>query len=219
MKKYYRPDIQQQRQDILNRMYGFTHGPNFVYALVKNIERKRSPIYVGETVDPRRRFQQHLKVAYGGREDHSVVGKLERRIVASGGKLEMYCLEACQNRISALSKEAAWARALSSSGCTLANVWPEHQTGSNVVKVPIERIKLLNLKETLALGIGLKLKCNSCALQIDLPVETLKSPYPMVRGAYDAYQSRKKAVYPEQTHMRGHHRRFSGRYGQCQHGT
>lgn len=113
MKKYYRPDIQQQRQDILNRMYGFTHGPNFVYALVKNIERKRSPIYVGETVDPRRRFQQHLKVAYGGREDHSVVGKLERRIVASGGKLEMYCLEACQNRISALSKEAAWARALS----------------------------------------------------------------------------------------------------------
>lgn len=67
MAKYNRPEIQAEREETLGRFYDFTEAPNAVYAVLKRFGRRRKPIYVGETANPRKRFGEHLKVAFGGR--------------------------------------------------------------------------------------------------------------------------------------------------------
>lgn len=174
MRKYYRPDVQDQRLKALEKIYGFCSAPNYVYTIVERRGRNRNPIYVGETCSPKSRFIKHLKVAYNGREDHSLLGRLERQAIAQGNQLEMHCLEACQNRIVALSKEAAWARALRGHGYKLANSWAEHLPASNVSEVPVKRIKRLTLREILALKIKLTVICKNCCMQVELPNDRLR---------------------------------------------
>lgn len=174
MPKYYRPDVQDQRLKALKKIYGFSSAPNHVYTIVERRGRNRNPIYVGETDSPQSRFIQHLKVAYNGREDRSSIGRLERQIIARGGQLEMHCLAACPNRIVALSKEAAWARALRSHGYKLANSWVEHLHSSDASEVPVKRIKHLSLREILALKIKLTVICKNCCMQFELPNDRLR---------------------------------------------
>lgn len=139
MARRYRPGIQVQRDEILNSFYGFSDAPHVVYAVVQRFGRDRSPIYVGETSKPRKRFEQHLKVARGGRENRSAIGRRERGVVERGGALEFHALEDCQDRIHVLAREAAWARALRRAGCNLANTWPEHRAAAQSDKVPLSR--------------------------------------------------------------------------------
>lgn len=94
-------------------------------------------------------------------------------MIAEGGILEFQCLESCNDRITALAREAAWARALRVEGCDLANTWAEHRPESDRRKVPLKRLMKLNLKEARFHEIGLQLQCSECSLDLVLQVENL----------------------------------------------
>lgn len=173
MAKYYQPEIQAKREEILGRFYDFKDAPNAVYAVLKRFGRRRKPIYVGETANPRKRFEEHLKVAFGGKEDRSAIGRYERNVIAGGDILEFQCLESCGDRITALAREAAWARALRIEGCDLANAWAEHRPESDRRKVPLKRLMNLSLKEAQFHEVGLQLQCSRCTLELVLPAEAL----------------------------------------------
>ncbi|MCE6958339.1 GIY-YIG nuclease family protein [Cereibacter sphaeroides] len=169
MKRWVRPEVQTARDAILKRFFGFGAGPHCVYAVVARSGRSRAPIYVGETVQPRKRFEQHLAAAYGGREDRSLRGEMERNTVRNGGALEFHCLTECANRIEALASEAAWARGLSASGFTLGNTWPEHQLTSTVKLVPLERLAVLSVNEAIRAELEFGLSCPPCDIELHLP--------------------------------------------------
>jgi hypothetical protein len=171
--KYYRPEIQAQRSEILSHFYGFSDAPHAVYAVVEWFAQKRTVIYVGETGRPLKRFEQHLKVAYGGREDTSRLGQRERGIIARGGTIEFHYLELCYDRVTTLAREASWVRALRSEGCNLANLWPEHLADSKVTKVPMKRLMYLSLEEAQHVKTDLRFKCIQCAVDLSVSTDAL----------------------------------------------
>lgn len=175
MKRWRTPEIQAARDAILKRFYGFGNGPHYVYAVVAKQNRSGRPIYVGETSRPRKRFEQHLAVAYGGREDNGRNGHLERKSIAMGALIEFHCLEECANRIEALAREAAWARALSHRGYGLGNSWAEHKATSKTEFVPLARLAKLSLSDALAAGLRFGLSCTHCGTVVELPHETLQA--------------------------------------------
>ncbi len=175
MKRWRTPELQAARNAILKRFYGFGNGPHYVYAVVARQNSSRRPIYVGETSRPNKRFEQHLAVAYRGREDNSRNGHLERKFIAMGATIEFHCLEECANRIEALAREAAWARALSSRGYDLGNSWAEHKANSKTELVPLARLANLSLSEALAAGLQFGLSCTRCGTLVELPHEALQA--------------------------------------------
>lgn len=175
MKRWLTPEKQAARNAILKRFYGFGNGPHYVYAVVARQNRSSRPIYVGETSRPKKRFEQHLAVAYGGREDNSRNGRLERKFIATGAVIEFHCLEECANRIEALAREAAWARALSSRGYNLGNSWAEHQAASETELVPLARLAALSLSEALTTGLQFGLSCTRCGTVLELSHESLQA--------------------------------------------
>lgn len=132
MKKWYRPEVSAQRDDILKRFYGFEEAQHHVYAVVAHIRGEKLPIYVGETARPRKRFEQHLAVAWGGREVDNKAGKWERELVHRGGTLEFHGLEGTTDRVRGLALESAWGRALCGG---LDALWPT--PGPSIARRPV----------------------------------------------------------------------------------
>lgn len=157
----------------MSRFYGFSDAPHSVYAVVANLLQKREVIYVGETGKPQRRFEQHLKAAYGGAEIRKKIDRREREIILKSGTLEFHCLEPCSDRVSALAQEASWARSLRTEGCDLSNNWPEHLPSSKVGKVPMNRLLDMSLKEAREIKASLQLKCARCGLELNVSTEAL----------------------------------------------
>lgn len=175
MKKWYRPEVAAQRDDILKRFYGFEEAQHHVYAVVAHIRGEKLPIYVGETARPRKRFKQHLAVAWGGREVDNKAGKWERELVRRGGKLEFHGLEGTTDRVRGLALESAWTRALRRHGCSLANTWPEHRKEARGCLVPNARIGTLSVREAIDAEIPFGITCRTCRTHIELPhAELLK---------------------------------------------
>jgi hypothetical protein len=173
MTRWYRPEGQVLRDAIRKRFYGFGAGPHYIYAVVARRDGPQWPIYVGETIQPKMRFEQHLAVAYGGRQERGRVGRIERSIVATGGTLEFHCLAEASNRIRAFALEAAWARAISATGFDLGNTWAEHRPTSKVQLVPVKRLAALSVAEAIAAKLEFGLSCATCAVELQFPADAV----------------------------------------------
>jgi hypothetical protein len=143
------------RKEALGRIYGFSNEGFWVYALVA----ADRPIYVGQTSKPEKRFHNHLKVAYGGRDER---GPKRKAAIRSGHSLSMVALARVGSRIEALAYEAAWARHLRALGYSLENSWSEHDPGNPVDRVPLIRIPDLSIREAMGQGLKLQLECSPC---------------------------------------------------------
>lgn len=173
MKRWCRPEVKATREAVLKRFYGFSAGPHYVYAVVARGGSSRWPIYVGETIQPERRFEQHLAVACGGREDRSPIGDMERSVARAGGTLEFHCLAETSNRIEAFALEAAWARSISAAGFKLGNTWSEHGPNAKAELVPVKRLAALSVSEAISVGLEFGLCCPPCGLELHLPARAV----------------------------------------------
>lgn len=174
MKRYYRPDIEEKRQEALSRFYGFDDSwTHTVYALVVRESRLKTPFYVGETAQPRERFVSHLKVAHSGRQGSPTLERQLRRHIAKGSVIEIHGLVGAEDRVDALSREAGWARALSRCGFRLANSWSEHEASSQAERIADSRLMALSLKEAQVLQVGLSLVCLRCGSTVPMAPESL----------------------------------------------
>lgn len=175
MRRYYRPEVQRLREKALGRFYGFDGRGHWVYVLAERRRSESTPFYVGESAAPRARFINHLKTAYRGRDADRSGGVRWRRIVASGAAIEMHAIEPVLCRVSALAREAAWARALTRAGFELENNWAEHRPSSSAKKVPDKRLLALSLNDARALNATLRMSCTECDVDVPLPWERLEA--------------------------------------------
>ena len=173
MARYIPPEIKAKRKEILNRFYGLSDSPYAVYAVVERFGRKRTPFYVGETSRPKKRFEQHLKAAYGGTADTRKLSRRERSIIKGGGIIEFHCLELCENRIASLALEASWARSLEIEDCSLVNSWAEHRQHSKIERVPVERLMSISLHDAQIAELSIKLTCSVCKKELMISTKSM----------------------------------------------